>query len=354
KKLWKTNYLVAIVGFFFIFLGVESLIQDRLKSDFFQIYKHAAVETRELQDRPVTPENVTYYLFTKNNPDEYIELNESNLDLLNDRKIVFFVHGWTGSREADWYEDLKDAFLTSYPDYYVVQVDWREPADQLYYVSSINTYEVAKIISKLILELHQHHNVDLNQILLIGHSLGAHVVGFIGEEIYRQTGEKLPRIIALDPAGPLFSTRPEDKRLNKDDAKVVEVIHTDGGTFGYNDAIGTVDFFANGGSSQPGCKRIDLLDLKSVAEPITCDHQRSHQYFIEAILNPKEFTARSCSDWDSYENGKCERGEEVKLGDLTTLATGNFYLETNKEKPYAKRTSNEGGLTSKLLKVLGG
>lgn len=58
------------------------------------------------------------------------------------------------------------------------------------------------------------------------------------------------------------------KRLNKDDADVVEVLHTDGGTFGFKDACGTIDFFANGGSSQPGCKQIDLADpLRSLDDP---------------------------------------------------------------------------------------
>lgn len=29
---------------------------------------------------------------------------------------------------------------------------------------------------------------------------------------------------------------------------------------------GTIDFFPNGGNLQPGCKRIDLLDITSVTE----------------------------------------------------------------------------------------
>lgn len=103
--------------------------------------------------------------------------------------------------------------------------------------------------------------------LLIGHSLGGQIAGFVGKRIFNETGEKLKRIIALDPAGPLFDTRPSDKRLNKTDADIVEVIHSDGGTFGFLKACGTIDFFPNGGSSQPGCKRIDLLDITSVIEP---------------------------------------------------------------------------------------
>lgn len=125
----------------------------------------------------------------------------------------------------------------------------------------------AKFIADLIVNLNKNHNVDLNNVLLVGHSLGGQMTGFVGKHIYKMTGRKLPRIVALDPAGPLFVERPDDKRLNKDDAEIVEVIHTDGGTFGFKDATGTIDFFPNGGTSQPGCKSIDLLDPKSLIDP---------------------------------------------------------------------------------------
>lgn len=43
-------------------------------------------------------------------------------------------------------------------------------------------------------------------------------------------------------------------RLSYNDAKFVDVIHTDGGIFGYPWALGHADFFPNGGTPlQPGC-----------------------------------------------------------------------------------------------------
>lgn len=129
---------------------------------------------------------------------------------------------------------------------------------------------LAKFIANLIVDLNKNHRVSLDNILLVGHSLGGQITGFVGKHVYKHTGQKLPRIIALDPAGPLFVQRPDDKRLNKDDAEVVEVIHSDGGTFGFKDATGTIDFFPNGGSSQPGCTRIDLVDITSFIDPSEC------------------------------------------------------------------------------------
>ena len=49
-----------------------------------------------------------------------------------------------------------------------------------------------------------------------------------------------------------------NKPLNRDDAKIVQVIHTDSTFFGAAEKSGTVDFWPNGGKNQPGCPRPNL------------------------------------------------------------------------------------------------
>lgn len=83
---------------------------------------------------------------------------------------------------------------------------------------------------------------------------------------------------------------------------------------------------------------------------VSCDHHRAHEYFVEAILNPKEFAARKCGNWDSYKKDKCE-SEEVAMGNLTTKATGKFFLETNKDRPFARARSKESSFTDSLLNI---
>lgn len=57
----------------------------------------------------------------------------------------------------------------------------------------------------------------------------------------------------LDPALPLFTLGNKDARLDKHDAKHVEVIHTCGGYLGFSSPLGHIDFYPNGGTRQPGC-----------------------------------------------------------------------------------------------------
>lgn len=67
----------------------------------------------------------------------------------------------------------------------------------------------------------------------------------------------------LDPASPLFRQMLSASltSLGADDAKFVDVVHTDGARiwsegFGLFNPIGDVDYFPNGGLDQPGCEQV--------------------------------------------------------------------------------------------------
>lgn len=57
---------------------------------------------------------------------------------------------------------------------------------------------------------------------------------------------------------------------------------------GIKSAIGTSDFYPNGGAEQPGCGPIKWIgDVKAME----CAHSRAYQYYIESIANPTGFRA---------------------------------------------------------------
>ena len=49
-------------------------------------------------------------------------------------------------------------------------------------------------------------------------------------------------------------TADSSRKLDKTDAKFVDIIHTNAMEKGKLEATGHVDFFVNGGMSQPGCE----------------------------------------------------------------------------------------------------
>jgi len=84
--------------------------------------------------------------------------------------------------------------------------------------------------------------------------LRAHIAGNAGHKLKG----KLGRITGLDPANPLYRYVTNDLRLDKSDAKFVDVIHTNcGGPFGQGFLglefpLAHADFYPNNGKSQPG------------------------------------------------------------------------------------------------------
>lgn len=97
----------------------------------------------------------------------------------------------------------------------------------------------------------EKHKLDLNTLIVVGHSLGAHIVGMAGKNI--KSG-RLPIIIGLDPAYPLFTKKNTAVRLTFSDADYVQIIHTGTQRLSISYPIGHADFYPNWGDKQPGCK----------------------------------------------------------------------------------------------------
>ncbi len=154
------------------------------------------------------------------------------------------------------FQDLKDYILNvknqldlaeNSCNYNVFGVDWRGGSQTAIYPNAVaNTQMVAACIARLINKITKlHGNLSPSNFTLVGHSLGSHVAGFVGERFKgdnqtsdsnktRRTGSQKPatkigRIIGLDPAGPGFNDIPETHRLDPSDGQLVLTIHTNGG-----------------------------------------------------------------------------------------------------------------------------
>ena len=165
----------------------------------------------------------------------------------------------------------------------------------------------------------------------IGHSLGAHVCGFLSNKLEKSWGRKIERITGLDPAGIDWTTRrvglmkvepmpvlPHvDSRLDASDADLVDVIHTDGNFAGTMEPSGDVDFYVGRteeslGSSQKDCGCTD-----------NCDHARSFKLFAESVNRPTGGVGRmmECTGIQNFSLHECQDIE----GSVPKQVFGYFY-----------------------------
>ncbi|KAF2886353.1 hypothetical protein ILUMI_19820, partial [Ignelater luminosus] len=214
----------------------------------------------------VQEKDVKFYLVTNQDSSQRIELNATTFDQVNRGDLVkIIVHGWLESSSRQWVQNITQEYLRK-GSYNVIQVDYAKPASERYGFAIYNVRPVGELVGNLIVNLYINYGVPLANFHIIGHSLGAHVSGYAGKHVNQLIRQKIPRITALDAAGPFFEIPPifNLEGLRKDDADLLDAIHTDGGIFGYRSPLGTVDFFPNGGVAvQPSCPPISLTSIIS-------------------------------------------------------------------------------------------
>lgn len=193
------------------------------------------------------------------------------------------------------------------PPVNLIVVEWSRLCHAPWYNDAAKNTQLVGIKLARFIEFLVEQGISLDQIHLIGHSLGAHVAGFAGVNMHNKTLSritgmrstinphqkiysylvesptlcKLSRRLsmssrgthsaALDPALPLFDGVTDDYRIDPSDAAFVDVIHTAGGSFtsspservslAFMDPRGDADFYVNGGKNQPGCG-VDLFGIK--------------------------------------------------------------------------------------------
>ncbi|XP_023313050.1 pancreatic triacylglycerol lipase isoform X2 [Anoplophora glabripennis] len=254
----------------------------------------------------------------------FIDLNE--FDYINSagiaaHKPIYLVsHGYTEGGGISWIYNIVRALLRI-EDCNVIIVDWQGGASPPYTQAVANIRLVGAMTAHLLNDIARYTGpLKLDHVHAIGHSLGAHMCGYIGYTLQKEFNMTLGRITGLDPAEPHFSKAKPPVRLDRSAAQYVDIIHTDASQFirgglGMTESIGHVDYYPNGGTDQPGCGKSVLQYIKDangslfngVKKYLGCNHVRSHEYFLESIVpNPKcKFLTISCPSYQDFVSGKC-------------------------------------------------
>lgn len=252
----------------------------------------------------------------------------------------------------------------------VIVVDWGRGSIPPYTQAVANIRLVGVITAHIIHMLYEQLNMkNLDNVHMLGHSLGAHLSGYTGYALQKEFGLKMGRITAMDPAEPLFTDSDPIVRLDRNDANFVDVIHTDTvpitlGGLGMPKAIGHVDFYPNGGRNNPGCDApVDYYINQEegsffwgVQQFLSCNHVRSHQYMIESIKTSCPFLAVTCDSYEAFLEGKCfnctggagnnclnfgfhSQQSYNQLQGSGSVSSGQplkAYLKTNSKSPYCR------------------
>ncbi|KAK3922451.1 Pancreatic triacylglycerol lipase [Frankliniella fusca] len=228
------------------------------------------------------------------------------------------IHGFLNDDTSAAVQVLKNAYFEADPSVNVIAFNWDNKMNPIYGMWVLKVAGAGQRLADLVDFMVENELLKLDQLHLVGHSLGAHVAAVAGE---RLTSGRLARITGLDAAGPLINFFFLDGRLSKDDADLVDVIHTNGGGLGAVHAVGHVDFYPNGGVMQPGCR----WDMSG-----SCSHGRSYQLMAESIVDPKAFQAWKCGDNKDAVHRRCSNSKVYAfMGEKVDFSEeGSYYLET--------------------------
>ncbi|XP_053395703.1 pancreatic triacylglycerol lipase-like [Mercenaria mercenaria] len=253
---------------------------------------------------------------------------KSNCSFNSSLPLKIVVHGFWQNGKAQWIQDMTAALLQKEP-MSVITVDWGSGSGFPYHQATVNARVVGAETSRLINCLRAHAGVSVDKVHIIGHSLGAHIAGYVGKTV-----PGITRITGLDPAEYMYKDTDPRVHLEKSDAQFVDIIHSDGSEYDWVSV--TIDIIFH--YVKPNAQAFYKL---------FCSHSRSIHLFIESINTDCPFYGHPCdsiSDLDSNKGNclSCPRGVCPEMGYNAdkTLARGKFYLRTRASSPFCGYTQH--------------
>lgn len=250
------------------------------------------------------------------------------------KPIMLITHGWLDDHALIWIQETAQDAM-KFIDTNVCIVGWDQLAKYNYFqAAKENTRLVSDYLTLFVKFLNQQ-GMSLDNVTLVGHSLGGQICGQVGNNL----DGKIAEIYGVDPAGPLF-TFPIDSglknRLDKGDAQYVQMILTSTNTLGVGKGDGHENFYPNGGNvPQPNCFFPVTSDAE-MADQIVCSHLHATSLFRLSLDPSLVFKGKQCFNWMSFNLKACRRNPSDLLGVYNCKLPGDFYLNTLASSPFVK------------------
>lgn len=157
----------------------------------------------ELEEQNFDPREKTHFrLYTRKNPDkdEFIKLNDydglrrSNFDPSKPTRVL--IHGYQNQHRSPINQKLKAAYLSKF-NVNVIVSSWGYGSQSLCYKWAVRrTKKVGNVIAEFLDFILGDNITAWEQLIIVGHSLGAHISGFAGKAVKKG---KVGAIFGLDP-----------------------------------------------------------------------------------------------------------------------------------------------------------
>lgn len=243
-----------------------------------------------------------------------------------DRQFLIYVPGFTSQYfgyPAVWVSEA----MRSVPDVYYVFVDYSMYSKVKITIENLQgMIPYVYYIGKAVGELLANHGFIAENIHLVAHSTGSHIIGNIAQTYTALTGCKIRRFTSVDPSAPCFQdARPREKVIKPGVAEYVEVLHCTNAGVSTITIKGDTDYFFNWDKPvQPGCyEGITIGDLEELTADL-CGHYYCMQYWANTVINKDLY--EGCGSWDGYCSDDCDCPDTC--GYHRPCEHGNFYVNT--------------------------
>lgn len=251
------------------------------------------------------------------------------------KKFIVFIGGFKSNINKRTEDRIRDAFR-NYPNSYLIIFDHSPYTNdndgniKSYERSVKYVYYIGRAVAQFLTGLSEG-GVSPKNIHAIGHSLGSQILGHAGEIFIANTGRKISRITALDPAGPCFSKSFIKEQIRSGVAEYVEVYHCNAGGLGTSSVLADIDFFVNrNGQSQPNCKTPLVPGIFDSSKAAKCSHRACIDIWAATVDNPNWYLAWKCDNYKMFKNGRCSGNEVTIAGFWNPMnATGVYYFSTD-------------------------
>lgn len=250
------------------------------------------------------------------------------------KKFTIFVGGYRSNINKNTEQRIRETFA-DVPNTYLIILDHSLYTNDNFgnkkgYERAVQyVFYIGRALAAMLINLTQG-GISPKNIHCIGHSLGSHILGNTGDVFYRNTGDKIGKITALDPAGPCYSRSLVEEQVRAGVADYVEVYHCNAGGLGSASVLGDVDFFVNKGLFQPNCKTPLIPGIFDSSKAAKCSHGACVRTWTATVKNRDWFLASKCDSYKLYKGGMCTANDVTLAGYWNPgNATGVYYFSTD-------------------------